>query len=241
MNRKRSTSSLFQLLLACCCAVITNVPAAAADSNAQKMIAEKSQEIPLDDCVLLRHGQDQAKMGPRVHAPFRQERTIQGFTRPIVSSGEFILNFGKDIRWITREPAPSEVRIAEDGFEISSGEGEEQSKEEFRSLQFRELSKLLFAIHSAGWNSGDSKNSAQAEDPLKLLQEKFELHCYRRPEPAQYLVTAVPQDRQIAGIIKRITLQGNVFPSLVRVEDGRGDETLIHMGEFAAAAEGRTP
>ena len=173
-----------------------------------------AENLPISDCFF--KSQSEGKV---IKKNFVQKRYIRGLSKPIESSGDFLLFNKEKIEWLTTRPFPSKVTVSKDGFFIEGGEKEGgESSEKFDSSYFKELGSILVTLHS-GVSEGES---------LSSLEKKFDLSCIRLPD-GELLVEAKPITHSLKRVISQIRIKGKNFPLKIEVEDSRGDRTEINF------------
>ena len=161
--------------------------------------------------VLLIHSAELAGACPLLdpvtdfESQFRQVRTIEGLSKPIVSTGQFRVEDGRRIVWKTESPFPGVVIVDEDGISV---DGKRQE-----SSQLKYLSRILLKLHSGRFDQ---------------LEDDFTVSC-KETEKGDFEVKAEPASRVMKRVLKSFSLRGTETPSQIRYRDSRGDLTQIYF------------
>ena len=134
---------------------------------------------------------------------FKQTRRIAGIKMPIVSTGNFSLEIGKQIVWETIQPFYSKVVISEEGFRVQD--------ELYSAGPMRQLSSVLLQLHSG-----------------KIDQEKFKHEC-KMQDDKKYHFKASPKDSNLSKVFKEIEIIGANQPEVINYIDSRDDKTQVEF------------
>ncbi len=143
-------------------------------------------------------------------AAFTQSKSLRALTRPLVSRGRFVFIAEKGVLWRVREPFPSRVLIKKDALISWDGEGKPQRLGFGKNPIFRSLSRVFLAVFSG---------------ELDRLRETFEIES--TVSKSNWRLNLKPLDTGFAAIIARIRASGARFVDELRIEEGRGDQTVI--------------
>ena len=143
-------------------------------------------------------------------ADFTQSKSLRALSRPLVSRGKFVFVAEKGILWQVREPFPSRVLIKKDALISWDGEGKPQRLSFGKNPIFRSLSRVFLAVFSG---------------EIDRLRETFEIET--AVSESNWRLDLKPLDTGFAAIIARIRASGTQFVDELRIEEGRGDQTVI--------------
>jgi hypothetical protein len=145
---------------------------------------------------------------------FEQTKTIKFITRPLKSSGIFVLLKGKGVLWETLKPQgiAGTLRVTQDGIEqIRDGKVRFQMKTE-QEPSLKLINQVLFAVFSAD---------------LSGLKEHFEMKG--SIDAGHWEVVLSPKEAWMAKVAKEINLQGGKNLESLQISEGNGDQTSIRF------------
>lgn len=195
-----------------CAALLAMVPAAMAEKPAP--VAAKDQ-VTQD---LLERVKQQLKDAPVVRGNFEQEKSIKGFKQPLRSSGEFVVAKNKGIVWHVLKPFESTLIVKPDSLQSRRGDGEVsmQMRAEDEPV-LRTVNAMLFAVMSAD---------------LVQLRQFFEVSG--KAQASGWQMHLVPRDPMLAQWLASVDLQGGAFVREVKLQEARGDSSVIRIQEATA-------
>ena len=195
-----------------CAALLAMVPAAMAEKPAP--VAAKDQ-VTQD---LLERVKQQLKDAPVVRGNFEQEKSIKGFKQPLRSSGEFVVAKNKGIVWHVLKPFESTLIVKPDSLQSRRGDGEVsmQMRAEDEPV-LRTVNAMLFAVMSAD---------------LVQLRQFFEVSG--KAQASGWQMHLVPRDPMLAQWLASVDLQGGQFVREVKLQEARGDSSIIRIQDAAA-------
>jgi outer membrane lipoprotein-sorting protein len=147
-----------------------------------------------------------------VRGTFEQRKTVAGFSKPLVSSGEFLVWRGHGVLWQTRKPFDSQLvltrdrlvaRTADTMYQINAG----------TEPALRVTNQLLFAVLA-----GD----------VASLQQHFRVTGELSGKDA-WRIALVPADAGLARFLKRVEIDGDSYVRHVRIDDANGDSSAIRF------------
>ncbi|MPM39911.1 hypothetical protein SDC9_86547 [bioreactor metagenome] len=167
---------------------------------------------------LLEQVRKQLKDAPVVRGKFEQIKTIKGFKQPLRSSGEFVVAKGKGIVWHVLEPFESSLIVRPDSLQSRRADGEVsiQMRAEDEPV-LRTVNAMLFAVMSAD---------------LVQLRQFFEISG--KVQASGWQMHLVPRDPMLAQWLAAVDLQGAQFVREVRMQEARGDSSVIRIRDAAA-------
>ncbi|MBF5006422.1 outer membrane lipoprotein carrier protein LolA [Diaphorobacter sp. NR2-3-3-1] len=184
-------------------------------------MAEKPAPVAAKDQVtqdLLEKVKQQLKDAPVVRGNFEQEKSIKGFKQPLRSSGEFVVAKNKGIVWHVLKPFESTLIVKPDSLQSRRGDGEVsmQMRAEDEPV-LRTVNAMLFAVMSAD---------------LVQLRQFFEVSG--KAQASGWQMYLVPRDPMLAQWLASVDLQGGAFVREVKLQEARGDSSVIRIQEATA-------
>ncbi|GLR15042.1 outer-membrane lipoprotein carrier protein [Chitinimonas prasina] len=150
---------------------------------------------------------------------FEQQKSVVGFKKPLLSSGEFLLWRGHGVLWQTRKPFESSLVVSPDKLSAESGQASYQL-ESSREPALQAMNELLFALLA-----GD----------VAVLQKRFLTDGGLRGKDA-WVLALTPREPGLARVFKRVILEGERHVKLVRLEEANGDSSLIRFDKLVEAS-----
>ena len=150
-------------------------------------------------------------------ASFTQRKTLRALTRPLVSRGKLIFVAKKGVLWKVREPFPTQVLIKKDALISWDDQGKPQRLGFEKNPIFRSLSRIILAVFS-----GETDQ----------LRQSFQIEA--TVSPSNWRLAMTPMDKRFAAVIARIDASGDRFVDALRIEEGRGDRTVIEFSDMDA-------
>jgi len=148
-----------------------------------------------------------------VRGEFDQQKAVKGFKQPLNSSGDFIVARGKGIVWHVRRPFESVLVVKPDSLQSRGSDGKLtlQMRAQDEPV-LRTVNAMLFAVMSAN---------------LTELAQRFEVSG--NVTPKGWALHLVPRDATLAQWLTAVDLQGNQFVQEVRLQEARGDASVIRI------------
>jgi len=155
---------------------------------------------------------------PVVRGTFEQRKTVVGFSKPLASSGDFLVWRGHGVLWQTRKPFDAQLvltrdrlvaRTADTSYQISAG----------TEPALRVTNQLLFAVLA-----GD----------VESLQQHFRVTGELDGKDA-WRVALVPTDAGLARFLKRVEIDGDRYVRHVRIDETNGDSSAIRFEALSDA------
>ena len=174
---------------------------------------------PAVDAVGLLH--ERLKLAPVLKGEFEQTKTLKGFRNPLVSHGEFLVARGQGVWWHTREPFESTLVVTKTRLFTRNPDGSTGNLADAQAQPgVRQVNELVFSLLAAD---------------LDALADKFAITAQPAGATGWSLVL-VPRDANVAKFLARATLAGERDVQSVRIEEARGDTTLIRFSHQVPAA-----
>jgi hypothetical protein len=160
------------------------------------------------------------QLAPVLQGDFEQVKTIAGFRNPLVSHGDFLVARGQGVLWHTTKPFESTLVVTKTRLFTRAADGSTANALDAQSEPgLRQVNELVFALLAAD---------------LDALAERFTIEGEGVGAQGWKLVL-VPRDPQLARFIARATLEGGRNVESVRIEEARGDATLIRFAHQVPA------
>jgi hypothetical protein len=173
---------------------------------------------PTADGVRLLH--ERLRVAPVLKGEFEQVKTLKGFRNPLVSKGEFLVARGQGVWWHTQQPFETTLVVTKTRLFTRNADG---SAAELADAQaepgVRQVNELIFSLLAAD---------------LDTLADKFTIVA-QPAGAAGWTLALTPRDANIAKFLVRATLAGERDVQSVRLEEARGDTTLIRFSHQASA------
>ena len=158
----------------------------------------------------------------RLEGTFREEKTIAGFPKPMVSTGRFELAPGKLV-WEIVDPFPSVTTIDDNGIRFDDGLGGDADNgsvedDTAANPQAAQTAKIL-----TGLLSGDP----EALEGLFALKELPK-------SDGKTVIEAVPKHEALSQFVKKAVFTGREYVENVTLEGANGDITRIRLSNVKA-------
>lgn len=148
---------------------------------------------------------------------FAQEKKVEGFRNPLRSQGRFLVSHEHGILWITERPFPSELVVTREHIASRDPEGHLRIQVDARQQPgLSSINATLFALMG-----GD----------VAALAKHFELHPALLSD-TQWQLVLVPKPGPLEQAFRQISLEGDRYVHQVRIDEGNGDQTLLHFSAF---------
>ena len=181
--------------------------------------ASAPASAPAGDAVKL--VRERLKLSPVLKGEFEQAKTIKGFKNALVSKGEFLVARGQGVWWHTREPFESTLVVTKTRVFARNPDGSTSNLADAQAEPgVRQVNELVFSLLAAD---------------LDALADKFNVAA--QPAGASgWSLVLTPRDPAIGKFLVRATLAGERDVQSVRIEEARGDTTLIRFSRQQPAA-----
>ena len=181
--------------------------------------AAPAASAPAGDAVKL--VRERLKLSPVLKGEFEQTKTLKGFRNALVSKGEFLVARGQGVWWHTREPFETTLVVTKTRLFTRNPDGSTSNLADAQAEPgVRQVNELVFALLAAD---------------LDALAEKFTITA-QPVGAAGWSLVLVPRDANVAKFLVRATLAGERDVQSVRIEEARGDTTLIRFSRQVPAA-----
>ena len=156
---------------------------------------------------------------PVLRGQFEQTQTLKGFSKPLVSKGDFLLARERGVIWATQSPFPSTLTVTRERIVSSNGKGAAQRIDASKEPGLKQVNDIVFALLS-----GD----------LKALSGKFDVSG-EVPAHGGWKLQLTPRDANLARFLGPVELSGDRFVESVHWRSGQGDDTQIHFSKQSTA------
>lgn len=143
---------------------------------------------------------------------FTQTKKVPGFSKPLVSSGNFVAARGRGVLWRTLKPFASELRLTQNEIRASQGGQTSMRLDASREPAVRLITTLMFALLN-----GD----------VSSLAELFELNG--SAQGASWQLSLVPKRGPLQQVLKKVEVTGDGFVRRIQLFEANGDESLIQI------------
>lgn len=167
---------------------------------------------------LLSQVRQRVQDAPVVRGGFEQLKTVKGFKQPLRSGGDFVVARGKGIVWHVLRPFESVLVVKPDGLQSRGSDGKltMQMRAQDEPV-LRTVNAMLFAVMSANL----TELALHFEVTGQVTAKGWSLHL-------------VPRDPTLAQWLTAVDLQGNQFVQEVKLQEARGDSSVIRILEPVA-------
>ncbi len=149
-----------------------------------------------------------------VRGAFTQTRTMEMFSQPLVSNGQFLLSKAHGLLWDQTDPFPVRLILTQDKLSQRFASQPPQvitAKENPMAFYFSHV--FLSVFH------GDTQQ----------LEQQFDLSF--QSSPHHWTLTLVPNSAPLNSVFQNITLTGNTDIEGVTLLEVRGDSTTIEFSQ----------
>lgn len=156
---------------------------------------------------------------PVLHGQFEQTQTLKGFSKPLVSKGEFMLSRERGVVWNTQAPFPSTLVVTRERIVATNGKSAPQQIDAAKEPGLKQVNDIVFALLS-----GD----------LKALNDQFDV-TGEASGHGGWKLKLTPRDANLARFLGPVDLSGDRFVDAVHWRNGQGDDTSIRFSKQRAA------
>ncbi len=156
--------------------------------------------------------QQQLAEHPLVRGSFTQTRSMEMFSEPLVSQGEFLLTQQQGLLWQQTLPFPVKLTLTEDKLSQQFGDQPAQVMSASDNPMVFYFSHVFLSLFK-----GDTSQ----------LTEQFQLTLSQQDSSWQLVL--VPKSAPLNAVFRDITIIGNQHINQLRLNEIRGDNTLINF------------
>lgn len=143
---------------------------------------------------------------------FESKKQVKGFKRPLVSTGEYVVNKGEGVKWNTLKPFASELTVKADEISNKQGGAEVFRLDANKEPTVRLITQLLFSLLS-----GD----------LATLSTHFE--AKGEVKEKDWAIELTPKSDGVKKVFTAISLKGDRAVRFVTLREASGDVTEITL------------
>jgi outer membrane lipoprotein-sorting protein len=192
---------------------------AAVALGAAPVFAAPAASAPAAEFVKLVH--DRLKIAPVLKGEFEQTKTLKGFRNPLVSKGEFMVARGQGVWWHTQQPFETTLVVTKTRLFTRNTDGSADNLMDAQAEPgLQQVNELIFSLLAAD---------------LDVLAAKFNVVA-QPVGAAGWTLVLTPRDSDIAKFLVRATLAGEHDVQSVRIDEARGDATLIRFSRQQPSA-----
>lgn len=145
---------------------------------------------------------------------FQQSKQIQGFSKPLQSSGDFIVAREQGVLWRTLKPFPGVLKLTRDEIVATQGDAVSFRLSADNEPSVRIINGLMFALLN-----GD----------VAALDRQFTIRG--EATAGGWKLALTPKQAAFAKLIRSIELQGNQHVREIAIAEANGDHTRIVFSE----------
>lgn len=152
---------------------------------------------------------------------FQQSKQIQGFSKPLQSSGDFIVARDQGVLWRTLKPFPGTLKLTRDEIVATQGDAVSFRLSASSEPSVRIINGLMFALLN-----GD----------VGALDRQFTISG--SAADARWKLALSPKQAAFAKLIRSIELQGDQHVREIAIAEANGDHTrIVFTGQGSDPAE----
>lgn len=151
---------------------------------------------------------------PVLRGDFEQSKQVQGFSKPLVSRGQFLVARERGVLWHTRSPFASQLKLTRDEIVATHNGAVAFRLDAGKEPSVRVINSLLFALLN-----GD----------LQGLGEHFRLEGRIDAHGQGWKLELIPRQAALAKLMSKIELSGDQYVRSVRIDEANGDRTSIRF------------
>ena len=179
---------------------------------ATALFASGSFAAPEADFVKLVH--QRLRASPVLKGEFEQTKTLKGFKNPLVSHGEFLVARGVGVWWHVQQPFESTLVMTKTQLFTRAADGSAVSLVDAQAESgVKQVTEMILSLMAAD---------------IDVLGDKFTVVA-QAVGANGWTLTLTPRDANIAKFLVRATLTGERDVQTVRLEEARGDASLIRF------------
>lgn len=143
---------------------------------------------------------------------FEQSKQIQGFSKPLLSTGDFLVAREQGISWRTKTPFPGVLKLTSDEIVATQGDDVAFRLSASDEPSVRIINGLMFSLLN-----GD----------VAALEQQFAIDGDVASSPWKLRLT--PKQAAFARLIRSIALQGDQHVREIVIDEANGDQTRIRF------------
>lgn len=147
---------------------------------------------------------------PVVRGDFEQTKTVKGFKKPLLSTGQFLMAKDQGIQWLTTAPFASTLIVTREHLITKTGDNVQQLDTRSEP-SLRAINDLLMAVLA-----GD----------MPALGQRFHVEG-RSNTKGKWRISLTPKDKEVSLFIARIDMEGADDVERIVLQEKSGDESRI--------------
>ena len=149
---------------------------------------------------------------PVLRGEFEQSKQVQGFSKPLVSRGSFVVARERGVLWLTKTPFASQLRLTRDEIKATQNGAVAFRLDASKEPSVRVINGLMFALLN-----GD----------IGGLAEHFKIEGSVDGKSWQLHLT--PRSSALAKLMAGVDLSGEAQVRSIRISEASGDTTAIRF------------
>ena len=145
---------------------------------------------------------------------FTQAKRIEGFSKPLLSSGDFIVSRERGLLWRTAKPFPGVLKLTRDEIVASQDGAVTFRLSADNEPSVRIINSLMFSLLN-----GD----------VAALGKQFTINGSATPQ--QWSLDLKPKQAAFAKLIRSIAVKGDRHVSEISIDEANGDRTQIRFSD----------
>ena len=171
-----------------------------------------SRAAPGAEAAVVQAVRERLVQVPVLRGEFEQSKQVQGFAKPLVSRGSFLVARERGVLWQTRTPFASQLRLTRDEIVATQNGAVAFRLDASKEPSVRVINGLMFSLLN-----GD----------LGGLAEHFRIEG--AAEGRAWRLQLVPRQAALARLMNRIELAGDQHVRSIRIDEANGDRTAIRF------------
>ena len=149
---------------------------------------------------------------PVLRGEFEQQKQVQGFAKPLISRGSFVVARERGVLWLTKTPFASQLRLTRDEIKATQNGAVAFRLDASKEPSVRVINGLMFALLN-----GD----------IGSLSELFKIEGSAEGKAWQLHLT--PRASTLAKLMTSIDLGGDRLVRGITILEASGDKTVIRF------------
>jgi hypothetical protein len=149
---------------------------------------------------------------PVLRGEFEQQKQVQGFSKPLISRGSFVVARERGVLWLTRTPFASQLRLTRDEIKATQNGAVAFRLDASKEPSVRVINGLMFSLLN-----GD----------IGGLSELFKVEGSADGKAWQLHLT--PRSSALAKLMASIDLGGDAQVRSITILEASGDKTVIRF------------
>ena len=149
---------------------------------------------------------------PVLRGEFEQQKQVQGFSKPLISRGSFVVARERGVLWLTKTPFASQLRLTRDEIKATQNGAVAFRLDASKEPSVRVINGLMFALLN-----GD----------IGGLAEHFKIEGSVNGKAWQ--LHLAPRSSALAKLMTNVELSGEAQVRSIRISEANGDKTAIRF------------